>query len=273
LCFAKLDSRSRPLSTSDMSSTQRRRQKRAQRRLDLATATPVEPAVGKGSVPLLTRFRPSQAVSWLVTGHRKTDKFALYFGGVVLAIAVGLFINWLQKALTPAAVPDVSAPVGRLTPAQRGTKSQDGPISFFMGSIQFNLHPVDGRVVPIRVNGKPAIWVDYSAALGARLSGDFYREDGRLVAQLRDNSFTVNENGHYKIKPRSDRHGLTVLDDAGITVLDVEFLTERSFRIEGRLHSPKYGQVTIKRDEIVAQRKNLSSQYQDMQLVDVPLDI
>src|SRR6185369_10660886 len=126
--------------------------------------------------------------------------------------------------------PAVAAPQqdtsGRLRPAKRSGDSQDGRIRFEMGGNEFRFTPKNGRVVPITLKGQPLIWVDYDKKSGAALSGDFYRDDGRLVAEIRSNKFQMNENSVLSIKPRTNEHSLTVLDDLGQVVLFVEFLDE-----------------------------------------------
>jgi hypothetical protein len=272
-----------------MASNEKRRLRREQERAAAAAREADQAAANTASDSIPTEpetpasfFRHS--IRWLRQGHTKTDKFGLYIGtvfvgGVLVPLAWVFLTPLLSKSpeplvvQMPASAPPIQTAVGRLRPAKRGSAVPNGPIAFFMGGSEFVFHPTNGLAVPIIINGKPAVWVEYDSQRGAALSGDFYREDGRLVAQLRANNFRINENNYFKLKPRFDNYGLTVLDENEEVVLHVEFISENVFLIEGRLYSPNYGYVAIKRNEIKVQRGGLPDTYINMRFTNHPLTL
>lgn len=218
------------------------------------------------SEPLIVTLEPMPSFRrnpsrWLSSGYRRTDKFAFIVGtvlvGSLIAIVSGIaFLRWGHLIAPAPAVAQIVVsqdPVGRLRPRGHSADLTD-PIRFIIGDNLVDFPAKEGLLVPILSGGRPLVWVDYDPILGAALSADFYFPDGRLAAQFRGNAFTLNQNFAYSVKPRIDASGLTVLDSDGHVVLNVEFLAERLFYIEGHFQTQDHGQVSISADKITSDR-------------------
>lgn len=238
-------------------SAERRRARRAkQRALKAAKAAASVPS----DPPAQVERRPTV---WqrLKTSYARTDKFSFWFGTVFVSIVLATLIafaltRWgpLIAVPAPAASAVVSQdPTGRLRPsAQDG--NPNGYVRFSMGGTIFDFPPKNGVMTAITVDDKPLVWVDYDKLRGAELSADFYLPDGKLLAQFRGNKFALNEDQFYKVKPRENSSGLTILDAEDKVVLHVEFQTDKTFHIEGRFYSPTYGWVTTFNNKIQTER-------------------
>jgi hypothetical protein len=85
---------------------------------------------------------------------------------------------------------------------------------------------------------------------GVSLSATVYREDGRLVAQIEDDKYTVNPNNYFESPLLIDKSTLSVRDKHGVEVLRASFLNEQTFELLGTFEVPGTETVRITRDGI-----------------------
>jgi hypothetical protein len=72
-------------------------------------------------------------------------------------------------------------------------------------------------------NGSLGIWLDIRSS------------DGRLIARIEKNHFTINQNNFLSMK-RKDRSSLTIFDQYGTEVLNARYLNPHAFRLTAKLY-------------------------------------
>ena len=88
----------------------------------------------------------------------------------------------------------------------------------------------------IRVAGKPTIVLDRDLAGQIVLSVDVRSTDGKIIARLNRNEFTVNQNNYLFMK-RYDPSSLSVTDQDGNEALYARYLNRKAFVLRGRFWS------------------------------------
>src|SRR5581483_2676063 len=69
------------------------------------------------------------------------------------------------------------------------------------------------------------------------ISAKVFSTDGRIIAEIRDNEFSINPNNYFR-KERPNRHTLRVFDQQNRKVLDVDFINPRAIRFSGIFNYP-----------------------------------
>jgi hypothetical protein len=81
------------------------------------------------------------------------------------------------------------------------------------------------------------------------VSVKIFGRDGRIVAEIRDNEFSINPNNYFR-KERPDKSTLIVYDQEDRKVLDVRFLNPSTVRFLGVLNYPRsMGPLVISQTE------------------------
>ena len=91
-------------------------------------------------------------------------------------------------------------------------------------------------VTIIRVAGKPTVVLDRDPNGWLVLSVDVRSADGRIIASLNRNEFTVNQNNYLSME-RDDRSSLSVIDQDGNEALHARYLNRNAFTLHARLWS------------------------------------
>lgn len=103
------------------------------------------------------------------------------------------------------------------------------------------------EVVVLKVKGQELIRLNVTPE-GAYVSATIIREDGRVVAQIRENKYAVNPNNYFESPIRVDKSTIRVRDRNGGEALYARFLNERAFQIMGVFNVPGARTVTIASD-------------------------
>jgi hypothetical protein len=85
--------------------------------------------------------------------------------------------------------------------------------------------------VVLRFAGKDLITISRAPG-GLCIDAKFFDTSAKLVAQLRRNRFSLNENDVFKVIG-PDAHTLYVTDIAGLEILNVRFINARTIRVRG----------------------------------------
>jgi hypothetical protein len=88
----------------------------------------------------------------------------------------------------------------------------------------------------IKIHDTPMLTMDEIAGQVA-ISGKFYSADGRIVAQLDNNEFSINPNNYFR-KKRPDKHSLIIWDQTGTEVLNVRFVNPNTIKVLGTIRHP-----------------------------------
>lgn len=83
----------------------------------------------------------------------------------------------------------------------------------------------------------------------AFVSGQFFDKDGKLVAILETNRWTLNRNNYFRKFPTS--HSLIVMDNHNTELLDVNYCNSRVFQISGVIRFPDSSVATITTNKFV----------------------
>jgi hypothetical protein len=125
-----------------------------------------------------------------------------------------------------------------------------------LGSNTFQIEALP--IVLISVNGAPVVTLDENPDGSLQLNGELnVFSDGRIVAQLKDGTFSINPN-NYSRKTRT-RNRITVYDQQGDIALDARFLTKKAFSLNGKFYFKQYGPFSLERATPVAYRDNCAT--------------
>jgi len=146
----------------------------------------------------------------------------------------------------PYRIPETSgvlSPGTRQLPKGR-VQLPEGAMAIFLGnSIAYTTsfpHTV------IEVGGDPVLVIDKTEA-GIVIFAKMFSEDGRIVAELKQNHFHVNPNNYFRIERPND-HSLIVYDQRGQQALNVEFLNRFAIKLLGRFYFPPRPPIIIEEE-------------------------
>jgi hypothetical protein len=69
------------------------------------------------------------------------------------------------------------------------------------------------------------------------ISAKLFSEDGRIIAELHDNRFSINRNNFFR-RERPDQHTLVVFDQRDVQVLYVRFINKSTIKFLGVIRHP-----------------------------------
>ena len=120
----------------------------------------------------------------------------------------------------------------------------EGAIAIFLGNSLAYTTSFPHTV--IEVGGIPALIIDKSEA-GIAIFAKLFSEDGRIIAELKDNQFYVNPNNYFRIERPND-HALIVYDQSGQQALNVEFLNPFAIKLLGKFYFPGRPPILIEEE-------------------------
>lgn len=150
------------------------------------------------------------------------------------------------KTNEPYRIPETS---GLLMPGTKPfpegpTQIPAGAIAIFLGNSLAYTTSFPHTV--IEVGGIPALVIDKSKA-GIAIFAKLFSEDGRIVAEMKDNQFHVNPNNYFRIE-RPSSYCLIVYDQKGQQALNVEFLNPFTIKLLGKFYFPSRSPIIIEEE-------------------------
>lgn len=79
----------------------------------------------------------------------------------------------------------------------------------------------------IEIDKQPRLIIDKDKDGSIAVSVDIFGSDGKIIAELNNNEFTINEHNYFKIL-RKDRSSLAIFDDRKNEVLSVRYLNPKA---------------------------------------------
>lgn len=95
----------------------------------------------------------------------------------------------------------------------------------------------------IEVGGQPLLVIDKQKE-NITISAKFFSEDGKIVAELKENEFFVNPNNYFRIEKPSS-HILIVYDQKGNQTLNMHFLNPSVIKLLGQFYLPNRPPIII----------------------------
>jgi hypothetical protein len=236
------------------------KQKRKRKKNQSKTKTHQEskPATDDKISPIITRRQMQIAVIVLgalivvgyaafgaVYGHNKIEAIWFLFLPVTVMLVIASCLQW-QLLVTPSSTaPDEATnettTSGLLVPADEPTPPNPcGNIPTDALLVLLGNSGSWGTRFPqtiIMINDEPMLTMDQIAGRIA-ISGKFFSKDGRIVAELRNNEFSINPNNYFR-KKRPDTHSLIVWDQQNVEVLNVRFINPHTIKFLGVIRTPK----------------------------------
>ena len=105
------------------------------------------------------------------------------------------------------------------------------------------MHSKGKSFVAVRWADEDVVTV-HSTGDGLTISARVYSADGRIVADIENNEFTVNPNNYFKIK-RPDRSTLVVYNQTDEECLNVKYVATRYLTITGIFYKPGRGKLVM----------------------------
>jgi len=98
----------------------------------------------------------------------------------------------------------------------------------------------------IEVGGQPLLVINKQNK-NIIISAKFFSEDGKIVAELKENKFFINPNNYFRIEKPND-HILIVYDQQGNQSLNINFLNSSVIKLLGRFYLPNRPPIIINED-------------------------
>lgn len=117
-----------------------------------------------------------------------------------------------------------------------------GSVVFYLGQLASVTTTFPHTV--LRIRGKDRIVVDRNSEGSIAVSLEVFGEDGKIVAEIRRNEFTVNPNNYFRIE-RKDASSLSVINQHNKEVLTARYLNPTAFKIDADLFYPEIGPLRI----------------------------
>ena len=127
---------------------------------------------------------------------------------------------------------------------ERHAQIPKGAIALFLGNSLAYTSSFPHTV--IKVGGEQALVIDKNKG-GIAIYAKLFSEDGRIVAELKNNEFYVNPNNYFRIE-RPNQHALIVYDQSGQQALNVEFLNPSAIKLLGKFYFPSRPPIIIEEE-------------------------
>lgn len=162
-------------------------------------------------------------------------KGAVIAAGVGATLAVWLLVVIILRQIEPHLPPETETS-GFLVPAsdpdpplpQGCPKLPDTWAIFYGNSVAF----LKKQEVSIVVMSGQKLLSAVRNPEGLTISAKVFSPDGRIIAEIDSNEFTINQNNYFKRK-RPDKSTLIVYDQMNTPVLSVRYLNRTSIRVTG----------------------------------------
>jgi len=141
-------------------------------------------------------------------------------------------------------------------PSSCSSLTPEGAMRLYLGDVVFVVIGATPTVA-LKIHEKPVLTLRRTD-LGITVSATAWSADGSLIAEIRDNSFTVNPNNSFRLS-RSGESDLTVYDQRGAIALRTEILNEHSIRIAGVFHPEGASTVVVTDDKLEMNGERLLS--------------
>ncbi len=157
------------------------------------------------------------------------------FGVACVTLTAAATLYWINAVL-PSPVIETEHH-GRLEPANDPEpplppgcikKYPDSWGIFYGGSVNFSTRP-DVTIVTI---ASQALLAVRKTPDGLAINASIYGEDGRIIAEVKDNEFTINQNNYFR-RERLDRSTLVVYDQFNSPVLSVRYVNSFAIKVTG----------------------------------------
>jgi ribosomal protein L24 len=179
----------------------------------------------------LLKYKWGKLYVWLCSG-------GLIVFGIVLCAGLALWNSRLEDEFFGVLVPaNDSTPIN----AQGPTNS----ISLILGNTVDEVFWFPHTVLIYK--GKPILTISKNSK-GATISGEFFGDNGDIVAVLENNHFTINRLNYFT-KERPDKSTLIVRDQKNIEILNVRFVNPRTIKLLGRFRMPYAADLVINEKE------------------------
>lgn len=163
--------------------------------------------------------------------------YSLYSGGETTRQLAGLERRVsFEGTLLPGQQPDPPSACGTFPP---------NSIRVYLGDVVFAVVG-DAPTIALTVSGKEFISLQHSPA-GITVYARVWSADGRLIAEIRGNDFSVNPNNAFRLERLGDNQ-LNVYDQQGELALKVDVVNENAIRIGG-IFQPGGGPRVLITDE------------------------
>jgi hypothetical protein len=157
----------------------------------------------------------------------------------------------LEKRVKPSS--------GFLTPDNKSTPNKVSippkALSLFLGnSVAYNSsfpHTV------IEVGTEPLLVINKQGN-NVTITAKFFSTDGKIVAELKENQFYINQSNSYRMERPND-HSLIVYDEQTNEALNVYFLNPAAIKLTGRFYFPKHQPIIITEEWLMIGNNNKMS--------------
>ena len=159
-------------------------------------------------------------------------------------------IQSLNGVLVPGNDPDPPLPASCL---RLGPVPADALRVYMGGNAGYS---TADQVTVLAVRGVPVLSL-HRLPGGIAVNAETYSEDGRMVAEITENRFSVNPDNFFKLV-RPDNHSLAVYDRENRDVLDVRYINSHSVRVLGTFRLPGSAPLVIEEDAMSLRGTHIS---------------
>jgi hypothetical protein len=170
-------------------------------------------------------------------------------------------IRPLSGVLTPDNKPTPKTPNGVLIPTDA--------IALFFGNSFAYTNSFPHTI--IEVGTEPLIVINKQGNI-ITLTAKLFSEDGKVVAELKENQFNINPNNYFRLE-RPNAHTLVIYDQKGNESLNVNFINPKVIKLTGRFYLPNHPPIVITEEyQIFGNNMKMSNSSFGQNRVDIHLE-
>jgi hypothetical protein len=150
--------------------------------------------------------------------------------------------------LTPARDPNPAAP-------SSCGDAPSGAIRLYFGSSGLAFTTGQSSTI-VAFDGDPVLQIKRQAE-GISVNAKIFSQDKRIVAEIKNNRFTLNPNNYFR-RERPDKHTLVVIDQEDREVLRIRYVNRLSVKLTGVFFYPRKSPIRIQEGRTVVGNSVLS---------------
>jgi hypothetical protein len=133
-------------------------------------------------------------------------------------------------------------------------KESPNAIGIFYGnSVAFTSQ---NQIAIVQIAGEQLLRVERTSG-GLSINAQIFSEDGRIVATIENNEFSINPNNYFR-RVRPDRSTLLVYDQHNLQVLNIRYLNSNWIQVLGVFRLANHMPVTIREDVTIIGESGMS---------------
>jgi len=162
----------------------------------------------------------------------------------ILALIVAIILFFLSNIPPQSKLSGILTPDDKTTPSNACGDIPSNALSLFFGNSVAYTNTFPHTVIEVK---DEQLLVINKEKEKITISAKFFSRDGKIVAQLKDNTFYINPNNYFRIERPND-HKLILYDQETTQILNVEYMNPSVIKLLGTFYLPNRPPLIIGED-------------------------